>query len=57
MNCSDVEDILEDFDKRLSEFDAAEPAYEQELPDDILSAIGAAGEVRDHNLRIKGSQS
>ena len=51
---SDLESLLCDFEKRLSDFDVAEELLEQQLPENgILEAIKAAGEVRDHAVDVE----
>ncbi|XP_043210614.1 uncharacterized protein LOC122375344 isoform X4 [Amphibalanus amphitrite] len=50
----DLESLLCDFDKRLSDFDVAEELLEQELPEDgIMEAIEAAGEIRDRAVDVR----
>ena len=50
----DLESLMCDFDKRLSDFDVAEELYEQELPEgDIFEAIEAAGEARDQAVDVR----
>ena len=49
-----LSDLLDDFDKRLVDFDVAEAEYEQELSEtDIADAIETAGEVRDRAILSK----
>ena len=54
----DLESLMRDFDKRLSDFDVADELYEQELPEgDIFEAIEVAGVINvintDHAVDVR----